>query len=429
MKRLIILVIGILSVSQAFDEAAFVRKYCKENLVESSITCSSFELSSYDWEDFVVREFTISNAEEVFLNGEVKYLNDYLFEKFPNAKHFSIKQVQDNLQLSKPFEREPLKPIKPLVEKLVINSQKKIIRTENSTSFNSLTKLKDLRISGLAIVDEHLLAKNTQLESLVIEGSTIGTLSPKAFKNLKKLTKLDLSRLGLTTDMLDLKLLSSQSKLTCLSLSGNSITFVPLSNFFPTSLKNLDLSSNRISIITKNHFKTLKNLASLDLSNNKIYVISRDSFLANKKLIFVSLNSNNIKAFHENLLRSQNNLLHFDVSKNYLNEIKSFVGASELQYLNVSYNRLKVANEESYSVKSVSLDFSHNSIDKISFSTGSENLKYLYLSENNIPSSEVTRNKFTKAKNLEVLDLENNKITWIYDDAFDDMENLQIIKY
>lgn len=426
MIKFSLLALGFLSTCHGFNETSFVQRYCEET--DSDITCSQFRLTSVDMKDFASNTFTISNAENVYLNGEVGSVNEYLFEKFPKANRFFVSSK--TIDLDKPFKRRSNEKITSKISELTLKGSETETRGyQKSSSLNSLTSLKALEMNFfLPEVDEVLLAKNTKLEILIINDSQLEEIAPKAFKNLKKLTKLDLSGNRLVTRNLDSKLFSSQSKLYCLDLSRNYITFAPLGSFWPSSLVNLNLSSNQISTITKNHFKNLENLASLDLGYNRINVLSRDAFAETTELVFASIRSNKVKKAPEILFPHQNKLVHFDVSANQLQDLSKFVGTPGIQYLNASHNQLDTLNEYSYNSKLVILDFSFNQIKSIEFPTG-DSLKIVYLNSNNIPSNEITRQKFAGVKNLEELYLKHNDILWVYDDAFDDLEKLEIIDY
>lgn len=425
MIKFSLLALGVLSICHGFDETFFVQRYCKET--DSDITCSGFYFDYNDLIDLANNSFTISNAENVYLNGYIGSLNEYLFEKFPAANRFYVNSSY--IALDKPYERKSNKKITSKISELTLEGSNRITNYEKSSSLNSLTSLTALEIKiSLPEVDEVLLAKNTKLETLVINNSYLNKIAPTAFLNLKKLSKIDLSGNSLVTESLDSNLFSSQSKLYCLDLSRNQIQFAPIGSFWPSSLVNLNLSLNRISTITKNHFKNLKNLVSLDLSYNRINVLSPDAFTKNTKLIFVSLRSNKVQNALETLFPDQKKLVHFDVSANQLQYISNFVGAPAIQYLNASHNQLTRFDESSCSTNSVILDFSFNEIKSIAFPIA-DSLKIVYLNNNNIPSMEITREKFASVKNLEELYLRNNNILWVYDDAFDDLDKLEIVDY
>lgn len=423
MKILIIFIFGIFLNCQAFDEARFLADYCTE--IDSYLECKGFNFDSSTWSDFANRTFTISNAKDVYLEGYLQFLNEYLFEKFPSAKKFIIKD-SGYISLTKPFVRDSNKKLSSSIEEFRLKAS--LSNTYKSSSFNSLSSLKIMEInSDLQYFDEYLLVKNTKLIDLKMQ-SYLKEISPKAFKNLKKLSNLDLSGNKLSFETLDPKVFSPLTKLRTLNMRSNYLSFPPLGSFWPSSLEHLDLSANNIFTITKHHFKNLKNLITLDLSQNHINILSRDSFQANKKLVSVSLQSNSIPKIHEILFPNQKYLKNLNFYNNRLREIRKFDGAPVLENLNASSNLLGILDNESFSESVVTLDFSHNSLTSMAF-PNSSNLKYLYLQRNSIDSKYVNKDTFAPVPNLEIIDLGENNIRTVADDAFDDLDNLSIIKY
>uniref|UniRef100_A0A8C4T0U9 Carboxypeptidase N subunit 2-like n=1 Tax=Erpetoichthys calabaricus TaxID=27687 RepID=A0A8C4T0U9_ERPCA len=127
-----------------------------------------------------------------------------------------------------------------------------------------------------------------------------------------------------------------------LNLSYNSLTHVPRG--LPRNLEALYLRANRISYLTVNMLRQMRNITKLDLCGNLIKVIQSGAFSILMKLEDLNLQGNKLSSIPMSLPTS---LVQLDVSNNQICDINpsSLQGLTNLQALNVSANCLKYITE------------------------------------------------------------------------------------
>jgi Leucine-rich repeat (LRR) protein len=134
--------------------------------------------------------------------------------------------------------------------------------------------LKQLYITGykaITSVEPNTFQHLPNLEKLSLVNNSIAHIEPAAFNNLNKLTQLELSNNRLTDFRFGEPLANAEPCcLKVLYLSDNQLSFFPkrLVTNLPTSLVNLDLSSNKIMGLESGAFEDLVNLRSLNLERN-----------------------------------------------------------------------------------------------------------------------------------------------------------------
>jgi uncharacterized protein YktA (UPF0223 family) len=193
-----------------------------------------------------------------------------------------------------------------------------------------------------------------------------------------------------------------------LNLSNNKINVVT-NNMFNSlvNLEVLNLSNNRIKIIVNSMFSSLVNLEILNLSNNQILIIAKNSWDGLGKLKLLNLSYNKMEIILTDTFISLINLKSLYLSNNELLIIAkgSFNGLNNLKCLNLSNNQIM-------------------NITKNMFS-GLNNLKRLYLSNNQILN--ILKSTFSLLVNLKKLYLFNNQIFKIEENVFNGLCNLQEI--
>lgn len=433
----LIIAFALISASFAFNETEFVERYCLES--KSQISCSDVTFSVSDWKDFTERIFVISKAKNVRLNGNLRYLNEYLFEKFPSAKTFEVDL--STFDLKKLYERPHSdRKYESKIENLNLA---KIINTtiSNSTSFHSLTQLKNLEMSvhvynSYALeIDDVLLEKNTKLESVNLSGCKVRAVSENAFKNQKQLRTLILSKNAIKS--LEAKTFSNQVKLTTLNLDQNLIQYLHMGSFWPRSLVNLNLSFNNISTITKNHFKNLPNLKSLDLKKKTINAVSPNAFDGNKNLENLDLSQNVIKNV---VVCNLTKLVSLDLSGNRIQywPHKLINKGKTLKFLSLSSNVMFDAVPDTFfegmtSLEHLELSNMHFIANSPKFHIGAfahlKKLKELHLKSNNLNLGDIERSHLSGLAKLEELYLTSNPNLSFEDDTFDDLVSLEYLTY
>ncbi|KAK3086463.1 hypothetical protein FSP39_018777 [Pinctada imbricata] len=165
---------------------------------------------------------------------------------------------------------------------------------------------------------------------------------------LSSITKLDLSHNNLTNLRAypNMKLVVKS-----LNLSSNSIQFISR-NFFRSfrNLQTLDLSKNNLRTLPDRVFSNLRRLSYLDISHNMIQSISKNNFMdASQYLQVLKLKGNNLSHIDSDLFPSFSILRYVDLSYNmkigsmesvnfppYLTQLDiSMTGQSDLNYCNI----------------------------------------------------------------------------------------------
>lgn len=440
MNNIFIIAFPLISVCFAFNETEFVIRYCIE--LKSQISCTGFSFNDNDWKDFSERQFVISNATDVQLRGWLLYLNEYLFEKFPNAKTFKVEDYKFynyNYKLEKPYERSQSDwKYESKIENLILG-ENHITSIFNSTSFHTLAQLKNLEIEFATRyyleIDDILLEKNIKLENVKISGSNIRAVSESAFKNQKNLQNLNLSNNKIQS--LEANTLISQKKLTALNLNQNSIQYLNVGSFWPRSLVNLNLSLNNIHTVTKNHFKNLPNLKNLDLKKNFINALSPNAFDGNKNLQNLDLSNNAIKNI---VIGNLTELLSLNISGNRIESWpnKLMNNGKTMKFLSLSSNVMfdpvpSTFFEGMTSLEYLELSNMHFAFNMPKFHVGAfaplKKLKELHLESNNINTGDIERRHLSSLTDLERFYLTSNRNLTFEDDFFDDLVSLKNLEY
>ncbi|GMT23505.1 hypothetical protein PFISCL1PPCAC_14802 [Pristionchus fissidentatus] len=170
----------------------------------------------------------------------------------------------------------------------------------------------DLRIEPFALRSLHnLIHLDLSNNSLNFLANTLGSMTKLRVLSLdyNKLTNIDFRRLP--SELTDLSMRGNQittihyvgagggaNTLLRLDLSGNQIDFISATgyiNIFPPSLKQLDLSHNRINLVQDGSMQRMTNLLSLDLSFNTLIDAKESSFVGTEQKLKLFLRGNPLK--------------------------------------------------------------------------------------------------------------------------------------
>ncbi|XP_070556285.1 toll-like receptor 13 [Ptychodera flava] len=184
----------------------------------------------------------------------------------------------------------------------------------------------NLRVNGISVIREGALDNLKELRELNLAGNFLRQVGRDVFMNLKCLTILNLSH----NQLKSIPAVSCTSGLQSLILSGNWIgtAEIPKTMSSCSTLKILDLSSNRINYLVKGDFHWLnRSSAGVRLKGNHLYGISANSFTPGQRLSFISFElsvrtssslQENLKAFEDVKVKEidlsiiSNNQLEFD---------------------------------------------------------------------------------------------------------------------
>lgn len=235
--------------------------------------------------------------------------------------------------------------------------------------------------------------------------------------------------------------------LEVLNLSQNNITSIDGKNLRNlTLLKELNLSNNNLinwSSINKMTLNYTKNLEILDLSFNALYYATT-LYLKSDSLSTFKLINCSITQINDEFFKGFPNLIYLDLSFNRLTEINQFPALTKLKVINLKSNKiysifykafiyleglntlilndnleLNYLNITTNYLKEI--EASSCNIDRVDLNS-CRNLTKLILNKNSIsqtPSLTLTHLKY--------LDLSNNKISIIPENAFNELELLETL--
>ncbi|KAK6031762.1 putative septum site-determining protein MinC [Ostertagia ostertagi] len=309
----------------------------------------------------------------------------------------------------------------------------------NNNSINSLKRvsLRDLpslillsldrnSISEIADGDLSGLARSTRLESLTIAANNISQVKPKYLSIersfLALLRENALGTIGPRLHGLYLRnnhlkgvnrsMLQGLTSLRELDLSGNRISSLVTGVFDLTpELRELSINDNDITTIQDGTFAKLTSLKKLSLSGNQISVITRNMFKGLDSLEVLNLQNNQITSIDWSAFANLKQLRTLDLGTNHFTNVE-LRGLENLQKLFLNNNSINSLKRDLPSLILLSLD--RNSISEIadgdlSGLARSTRLESLTIAANNI--SQISQRAFSPVQHLNVLAMQNNQLT------------------
>jgi Leucine-rich repeat (LRR) protein len=139
---------------------------------------------------------------------------------------------------------------------------------------------------------------NRQIQRLCLADNRLSDLPRLSFRQLRSLLYLDLSRNAI--DSLAEGLLEA-TQLEILLLTDNRLTEIPVRALNPvqSSLRQLDLSGNLISLVSESQLGQIQQLAVLDLSRNNIQSLDSRALCCSPALVQLSLAHNPLQVERE----------------------------------------------------------------------------------------------------------------------------------
>nr|XP_014351734.1 PREDICTED: nyctalopin-like [Latimeria chalumnae] len=231
----------------------------------------------------------------------------------------------------------------------------------------------------------------SKLQVLWLDGNDLTFIYPRAFVALIKLRELSLSR-NWRLSYLHPNTFQGLKNLLILNLSKCNIFKIhPLVFSYLTSLKTLDLSSNKMRYIPE-ALRNLPNITSLSLEKNLIEAIGKYSLKYLKTLQELNLKRNKIWVIQNDAFNHPNKLSVLNLGHNCISYLPNqlFEGLSWLKVMHLEANKIL----------------------KISCSFSSlTNLRKLHLNNNRISS--IAKYAFNSLKQLELLHLSKNNLTFL----------------
>ena len=326
-----------------------------------------------------------------------------------------------------------------LLDKINLNTQS--LRLNFSTYSQITIKYKNFKILP-SFLFEHL-----EINELILASNEIEYILNDTFSGIKSLVSLDLSNNKLKSiDNLTFSFASNIylnkngqfEYLTDISLHENPLEFFNV--YFSTALgslksfgfsynqikrlnyglfdglvnlENLSLQVNKISFIENFVFIKLERLTLLCLNGNQLTYISQHLFSGLYKLISLRLDFNLIKFIEPGALKHLINLKKLNLMNNMIKSIdtNTFYGLFQIEAIDLGYNNLEVINKDAFYelnyLEYLNLDSNIiNHIDQNAFFYA-KNLTKLSLKDNLL---DINENFLDNLKNLEELDMENNRV-------------------
>ncbi|PIK40028.1 hypothetical protein BSL78_23132 [Apostichopus japonicus] len=321
------------------------------------------------------------------------------------------------------------------------------ISSINATDLAGLGNLQilDLSDNQIEAIDDDAFLSLTELEELFLEENKLKSFGPQHVHNMAKLAILDLSSNPYLT--LDECFLSPLDKLETLRLSGSPINFgldlfgnATLCTSYRCNalsdrrchlplLKELDISETLTNEVPVELFLLTPNLEKLFLARNVITSIPDDAFVGLNSLQDLSLNYNNMTNVNQRTLNGLGGLTKLELGNlGLVIEVDIFAVLPNLSELSLTLLGQVVIDSLAPSVANTDvtkLNLHDNFLVSIPASMSHiSTITSLDLSQNAI--THVPERAFSSS--LKEIDLSNNNLDSLHQDAFDGLSQLETLK-
>ncbi|CAF1045213.1 unnamed protein product [Brachionus calyciflorus] len=279
-------------------------------------------------------------------------------------------------------------------------------------------------------IDEHAFDELSRLETLNLSSNKLQILNSTPFLHLINLKKLILSFNSINS--LPANVFSSLSLLEQFEMTNCNLNSIDSTSFNGLiNLKRLILAYNDLVYIQPESFFDLLKLEVAVFSFNKLEHIHQDTFKNQKNLKRLNLKANNLNQVDKKLFINLINLEQIIISVNSLISIDNiFENNKNLQRIMMHSNKLQQLTKFSFKglEKIFSIDLANNLIETIDEEAFNEiqTLKYLDMSKNHLRS--LGKNVFNNLTNLDELILSKNLITTLDPDLFEKNVNLKLLR-
>lgn len=284
-------------------------------------------------------------------------------------------------------------------------------------SLSALSRLAviDLSHNQLSALPARAFRELTELRQLYLQNNSLTVLPPELFASLSKLFVLNLSHNELTTDSLTSETFADLIRMVILDLGSNRLRVINGSVFQSQySLQVISLNDNEIEQILDHSFSSLYNLDTLILAGNRLKELGAYTLNGLYVLKRLELAENEISVVHELAFANCTTLQELSLDGNLLTEVpRAVAGLKRLKTLHLRDNALlDVKNAPYLGLQQLeTLSLSLNKI--VNLSRGSladlPALKRIELSSNRIRT--LDHGVFDDAPGLKAILLENNLLT------------------
>ncbi|XP_053995102.1 chaoptin-like isoform X1 [Hylaeus volcanicus] len=332
---------------------------------------------------------------------------------------------------------------------------------ELSLSFNHLTELDDdcfvgieesLNILELSfafatdVFPQRALRPLSNLLWLVLDNNNFQTIEATAFYSFQQLRYINLESNRLHYLPERIFLASVHPELRDVKLGYNFLEAIPDFSFHNlTELKSLDLTGNRIKLLSPESIVDCPRLVTLSLAYNRIFKMEKNAFYGLPNLRFLHLEFNKLTTLDLDAIAeiggpdfalnvsynaisvvnagsSMNNLTRLDLSFNNISQLPAdtFYNAPDLRSLDLRNNFIVVLEPGTFGLSRLeTLNLQNNKIESLRKQSfhGLGLLQLLDLSENQL--TQLSTEQFRNLKNLRILNLSGNKIRSLPKDVFE----------
>ncbi|XP_045508971.1 protein toll-like [Colias croceus] len=255
---------------------------------------------------------------------------------------------------------------------------------------------------------------------------TGGIIQPM-HKALKSLQKIEIAESAIPK--VDRNLFKGSTGLVQVSLWGNSVGVVEGDAFDDLPhLQNVSLNSNGLTHLPHTIFTNTPHITYLDLYNNDFSVIQTDTFKGLQEVREILLFGNRIPLkLEDSVFANLPTLTNLDLHENDLTELPPhiFTNSTNIQKIDLSYNKLATLNPVFTGINLNNLDLSHNLLQVLPTNLFQDQtkLEILDLSYNNL--TELPSGLFSTLNSLNVLRVTDNKLGYLDGGAFLGLSNLK----
>ena len=240
------------------------------------------------------------------------------------------------------------------------------------TPLKELKHLTHLSLKSNRITDLSPISNLTKLEYIFLRDNKISDLSP-----IRNITNLEYLNSGLNYKLTEISALKNLTKLKVLDLDDNQIADItPLKNM--TDMRNLDVSSNRVSDVTP--IKSMIKLTGLDLDSNGIYEINAIKDMTN--LRYLDIHNNEI--LDVTPIKNMTRLTKLELQDNAISDLTQLKDLTNLTELYISGNHVRDITPIKNMTKLTALELDRNRISNVAPLKNLAKLTVLDLSHNHI---------------------------------------------
>ncbi|XP_066587711.1 protein artichoke isoform X2 [Prorops nasuta] len=329
------------------------------------------------------------------------------------------------------IERIPPGTLNDLPTLRKLNLGYNALRILEDGTFDGLGRLEqlDLKYNRLVTLHGRSFRPLRSLMDLNLRGNRLEVIRPDIFQENSRLQRLDISRNNLA--QIPHSCFMNTRDLRELYASHNTLTELPGSLHGLTALQVLDLSFNKLNILSPETLSSLSSLLELKLVRNRIRELREGAFDRLPRLTLIDLENNDLRVIERNAIRALPELQAVRLGKNKLQSIPSgaFTELPLLQSAELQENRIhEIANNAFINVPHLLfLNLSNNNLAGLEY-VGLDSLRSLeVLDLSNNRLSRVSSDSLAAMEWLVELKMDNNRICAIHGSPFDDMPRLRVL--